>query len=81
MPTIAVNDFEAQLPDDPADVRTGRHHLIQQATEPLQSYRVTVAGSGQAYDDGGEAGRPCCRWICVVHARVYRTGSPATGAP
>ena len=51
IPTIALNDFEAQVPDDPADVRTDDITLTQQATEPLQSYRVTVAGSGQAHDD------------------------------
>ncbi|HEY5842176.1 MAG TPA: phosphotransferase [Mycobacterium sp.] len=63
IPTIALNDFEAQVPDDPAEVRTADITLIQQATEPLRSYRVTVAGSGQAYDDPsallrGEDGRP-----------------------
>jgi len=62
MPTIAVNDFEAQVPDDPTDVRTADITLTQQATEPLRSYRVTVAGTGQAYDDPsallrGEDGR------------------------
>ena len=65
MPTIARHRLRgAALPDDPADVRTADVTLIQQATEPLRSYRVAVARArGQAYDDPsallrGEDGRP-----------------------
>jgi ecdysteroid kinase len=51
IPTIALNDFEAALPDDPAAVRTDTIALGLDATEPLRTYRVTVRGRGQAYDD------------------------------
>ena len=62
MPTIAVNDFEAVLPDDLGAVRTDAIDLALEATEPLRTYRVTVRGRGQAYDDPaallrGEAGQ------------------------
>jgi hypothetical protein len=62
MPTIAINDFEAELPDDPAGVRTDAVDLALTATEPLRTYRVKLRGRGQAYDDPaallrGEAGR------------------------
>ncbi|WP_101947071.1 phosphotransferase [Mycobacterium sp. 3519A] len=61
--TVAINDFEAALPDDPAAVRTDRLELTLAATEPLQTYRVTVRGQGQRYDDPaallrGEPGTP-----------------------
>ena len=63
MPTIATVDFAAALPANPADVRTDTAHLTFEATEPLQTYRVTVQGRGEAYDDPaallrGEPGRP-----------------------
>ena len=63
MPTIAIVDFAAALPANPADVRTGSAHLTFEATEPLQTYRVTVQGRGEAYDDPAallrdEPGRP-----------------------
>jgi hypothetical protein len=41
MSTIALLDFE----------NTGAIELTLQATEPLQTYAVTVRGSGQAFDD------------------------------
>jgi len=44
MPTVALLDFE----------NTGAIELALDATEPLQTYRVTVRGSGQAYDDPSE---------------------------
>ncbi|OBF34868.1 phosphotransferase [Mycobacterium sp. ACS1612] len=61
--TVALNDFEAELPDDAAAVRTDRLELTFAATEPLQTYRVTVRGQGQRYEDPaallrGEAGTP-----------------------
>jgi hypothetical protein len=63
MPTVAVNDFEAALPDDPAAVRSEDIDLDLTATEPLRTYQVTLRGHGQSYDDPaallrGEAGRP-----------------------
>jgi hypothetical protein len=63
MPTVAVNDFEASLPDDPGSVITDGIELALAAPEPLQVYRVELRGRGQSYDDPaallrGEAGRP-----------------------
>ena len=63
MPTVAVNDFEAVLPDDPGAVRADVIDLDLEATEPLRTYRVKVRGRGHSYDDPaallrGEAGRP-----------------------
>jgi hypothetical protein len=63
MPTIAINDFGAAVPDDPAAVHTDAVELSLTATEPLQRYSVRVRGQGQAYDDPaallrGETGRP-----------------------
>ncbi len=63
IPTIAVNDFKVALPGDPSAVKTDGIELTHAATEPLQSYRVRLRGSGQAFDDPsallrGEAGRP-----------------------
>lgn len=63
MPTVALVDFEAPLPADPADVRTETAHLTLQEIAPLQTYRVTVRGQAQAYDDAaallsGAPGRP-----------------------
>jgi hypothetical protein len=62
MPTVAINDFEAVLPDDPGAVHTDAVDLALTATDPLRAYRVTVRGRGQSYDDPaellrGEAGR------------------------
>jgi hypothetical protein len=63
MPTIAVLDFEAPLPTDHTHVSTDDIDLVLDAVDPLKSYRVTLRGSGQAYDDPadllhGAAGRP-----------------------
>ncbi|MGW0158932.1 DUF7064 domain-containing protein [Mycobacterium sp. NPDC003323] len=63
LPTVAVNDMAVALPDDPFSVRTEDIALDLAATVPLQSHRVTLQGSGQAYDDPagllrGEQGRP-----------------------
>jgi hypothetical protein len=53
MPTVALLDFE----------NTGAIDLALEATEPLQTYTVTVRGRAQAYDDPsallhGQPGRP-----------------------
>jgi hypothetical protein len=63
MPTVAVLDFDAPLPDDYTHVSTDDVDLVLDAGEPLKSHRVTLRGRGQAYDDPagllrGEAGRP-----------------------
>ena len=51
MPTIAINDMAAALPADPGAVRTDDVALDLSATVPLQTYRVTLRGRGQAHDD------------------------------
>jgi hypothetical protein len=53
MPTIALVDFHD----------TGAIDITLEATEPLRTYRVSVRGAGQAYDDPAallldEAGKP-----------------------
>ena len=63
MPTVALLDFEAPLPADPAVVTGDGMELRHGATIPLQSYRVEVSGAAQAYDDPSallrdEQGRP-----------------------
>lgn len=63
MPTIAILDFEAALPEDHTRVRTADVDLELEAISPLQAYRVSLRGRGQAYEDPagllrGEAGRP-----------------------
>jgi hypothetical protein len=63
IPTVAVVDFEAALPDDPGSVRTDTVDLTLGAVEPLRTYRVGLRARGHAYDDPaallqGEAGRP-----------------------
>ncbi len=63
MATIAINDFAAALPDDPAAVHADGVEVTLSADEPLQTYSVRVAGHGQAYDDPaallrGETGKP-----------------------
>jgi Ecdysteroid kinase-like family len=63
MPTIAVNDFQAAIPDDLTAIHADAVELALTATEPLQSYRVRLRGRGQAHDDPaallrGEPGRP-----------------------
>ncbi len=63
MPTVALLDFEAPLPADPAVVHGDGAEMRHGAVTPLQSYRVEVRGSAQEYDDPsallrGEPGRP-----------------------
>ena len=63
LPTVAVNDFHAPIPDEFDVVRAEGVELTHRATEPLRTYRVTLRGRGQAYDDPsallrGEPGRP-----------------------
>ena len=82
LPTIAVLDFEAALPADHTRVHTDDVHLELEATEPLRSYRVSLRGRGQAYDDPaallrGESGRPVdlemdLRWTTAGTPYQYR---------
>ena len=63
IPTVACVDFEAPLPENPNDIRSGTTEMRHAATDPLQEYQVTVSGPAQAYDDPaallrGEPGRP-----------------------
>jgi hypothetical protein len=63
MPTIAVLDWDVPLPDSHARVGTADVELALEAVEPLQSYRVSLRGRGEAHDDPaallrGEPGRP-----------------------
>jgi hypothetical protein len=63
MPTIAVLDFEATLPTDHTHVHTDDIDLELEAISSLRSYRVSLRGRGQAYDDPaallrGDPGRP-----------------------
>ncbi|MGH3580460.1 MAG: phosphotransferase [Mycobacterium sp.] len=63
MPTVALNDFEVTLPADPGRLRTDALDLSLTAIDPLRSYRVTVRGRGEAFDDPagllhGGTGRP-----------------------
>lgn len=63
MPTVAVLDFDAPLPADHAAVRSAAAELRLDAVAPLQEYRVSLTGRGEAHDDPaallrGEPGRP-----------------------
>lgn len=82
MPTVALNDFHAELPGEPFSVHTADITLTQQVTEPLRRYRVAVRGSGQAFDDPAmllrnETGRPVqvsmdLEWTTVGRPYQYR---------
>ncbi|GAB3221550.1 phosphotransferase [Mycolicibacterium hippocampi] len=82
MPTIAIVDFAADLPTDPAEIRTESAHLTFDAGEPLQTYRVTVKGRAEVFDDPagllrGDAGRPTeltmdLTWTTVGTPYQYR---------
>ncbi|WP_003895292.1 phosphotransferase [Mycolicibacterium smegmatis] len=82
LPTVALNDFHAALPTDVARVSGDGVELSLQRGEPLQTYRVTASGQGQAYDDPaallrGEAGAPVdvtldLTWTTVGTPYQYR---------
>lgn len=82
LPTVALNDFHAALPTDVARVCGDGVELSLQRGEPLQTYRVTASGQGQAYDDPaallrGEAGTPVdvtldLTWTTVGTPYQYR---------
>ena len=55
LPTLALNDFHAVLPADPARVRTDGIGLDLQAQEPARSYRVAATGRARVYDDPAAA--------------------------
>lgn len=65
IPTYALNDFEG----------TQAIELSMDATEPLRTYRVTMRGRGQAYDDPAallrdETGKPVDMTIDMVWTTV-----------
>ncbi|KGI70938.1 ecdysteroid 22-kinase family protein [Mycolicibacterium rufum] len=82
MPTVAVLDFEAPLPQDHTRVRSETAELAMDVVEPLAVYRVSLHGRGAAYDDPaallrGETGRPVeltmdLTWTTVGAAYQYR---------
>ncbi|KUI32508.1 phosphotransferase [Mycobacterium sp. IS-1742] len=85
MPTIGIVDFEAPLPDRYTETTTDSASLGLEPVEPLRTYRVTVRGRGEAYDDPaallrGEAGRPVdlsmdLTWTTVGTPYQYRITS------
>lgn len=78
MPTIALNDFDADVPPILTEIRGTGIDLTLEPTAPLNAYRVIARGRGQAYDDPSEllrgaAGRP----VQVSMELVWRTaGTP-----
>ncbi|MGV9798012.1 DUF7064 domain-containing protein [Mycobacterium sp. NPDC003449] len=63
LPTIALNDFHAAPPAEVTAVSGDGITLGLHAIEPLRTYRVAAAGTGQAHEDPaaplrGESGRP-----------------------
>ncbi|WP_260759137.1 ecdysteroid 22-kinase family protein [Mycobacterium sp. SMC-4] len=54
MPTVALLDFKAPLPVDHTQTRTAGIELAFDVVEPLRTFRVTVSGRGQAFDDPEE---------------------------
>ena len=54
LPTIAGLDWDAPLPASHTRVRTAEAELTLDAVEPLQTYRVSLRGRGQAHDDPAE---------------------------
>lgn len=82
MPTVALVNFEAPLPADPAVVLADGAELRHGAITPLQSYRVEVRGTAQEFTDPsallrGEPGRPVelamdLTWTTVGTPYAYR---------
>ncbi|MGY4712158.1 DUF7064 domain-containing protein [Mycolicibacterium sp. CBM1] len=78
IPTVALLDFHAPLPTDPAVANGDGAELRHGPTIPLQSYRVDVAGSALEYDDPsallrGEPGRPV---ELAMHLTWTTAGTP-----
>jgi hypothetical protein len=82
MPTVALVNFEAPLPADPAVAEADGAELRHGATTPLQTYRVQVRGTAEEYDDPSdllldEPGRPVelamdLTWTSVGAPYAYR---------
>jgi hypothetical protein len=81
-PTVALVNFEAPLPADPALAQADGAELRHGAITPLQTYRVEVRGTAQEYDDPSallrdEPGRPVelamdLTWTSVGTPYAYR---------
>ncbi|KAF2102891.1 aminoglycoside phosphotransferase [Rhizodiscina lignyota] len=50
-PTIAVVDFKAPLPDEDLKIQTDNYTATHTVEDPLKSFRVTLHGEGEAFDD------------------------------
>lgn len=50
MPTVALNDFHAPLAE-PSSVKGDGVELNLHPDEPLETYRLTATGTGEAFDD------------------------------
>ena len=51
LPTFAVVDLKAELPADPTEVHTDNIDLTLDPVEPLEEYRVSIRGRGQAHQN------------------------------
>lgn len=81
MPTVALLDFHAAVAE-PAAIAGDGVELSLQPLDPLNTYRVTASGTGQAHADPaallrGEAGRPLAvtmdlTWTTVGTPYQYR---------
>ncbi|MEW5810341.1 MAG: phosphotransferase [Actinomycetota bacterium] len=63
LPTVAVVDFQAPLPEDHTKVSADGAELAMTVTEPLVRFGVSLRGRGEAHDDPaallrGQAGQP-----------------------
>lgn len=82
VPTIAVLDWEAALPESHTSVVTDTVELALEATESLREYRVSLKGRGLAFDDPADLlregdGRPVdvtmdLTWATVGTPYQYR---------
>ncbi|AQT79829.1 phosphotransferase [Mycolicibacterium litorale] len=82
IPTVALLDFQAPLPADPAVVYGDGAEMRHGASIPLKTYRVEVHGLAQEYDDPatllrGEPGRPVeltmdLTWTTAATPYAYR---------
>ena len=63
LPTVALNDVEIPLPDDPWALQTGAVDFTHSAGDPLDTYRITLRGHAQSFPEPavllrGEQGAP-----------------------
>ncbi|KIW02675.1 uncharacterized protein PV09_06112 [Verruconis gallopava] len=74
VPTVGLLDFEAPHPGSDLTLTTDKFTATHKAEVPLQRYRITASGKGEAFDDPAallrqEAGRP----VDVHMDLVYET--------